>query len=61
VKETRFYAQHKQLKKEQLKRDDVLHLKRRLLSAEKANDREEREIKNPRFSSKDDDAQFRTV
>lgn len=30
-------------------------------SAEKADDREEREIKNPRFSSKDDDAQFRTV
>jgi hypothetical protein len=29
VKETRFYAQHKQLKKEQLKRDDVSHLKRR--------------------------------
>jgi hypothetical protein len=28
---------------------------------EKANDGEEREIKNPRFSSKDDDAQVRTV
>ena len=28
---------------------------------EKANEGEEREIKNPRFSSKDDDAQFRTV
>ena len=40
VKETRFYAQHKQLKKEQLKRDDVLFLKGRLLSAEKANGRE---------------------
>ena len=61
MKETRFYAQHKQLKKEQLKRDDVSHVKQRLLSAEKANDREEREIENPRFSSKDDDAQFRTV